>query len=682
MGIYSTLEKRQGASLEDPDTPLSDGFTLLEALGGGRPTSAGLSVSEKNVIGISGVWAALQMICGTIGVLPLKVYQRRAGGGKDEVREHPLWDKMNLMPNSESYAAAFRESKMCQLLLTGSGLTEIEENGGGEVVGLWPIPVNRARWAKRGGRRFLVVVGDEGEMEILPDDRVWWIRGIGKGTSGWETYKVGRESFALSMAMEQHGAAFFGKGSVPSGVLEHPETLSDQGARRLREQFEERHSGLSNRFRAMLLEEGVKWTQLGLSAEESQMDESRKFQIEEVARWFNIQPAKLKHMERMTFNNVEQENISYVVDTIQPWLTRWEQSATMMLLTEQERAKGLFLEFVVEGLLRGDVEKRSNFYNTRFNTGSMSPNEIRAKENQNPIPGGDQYFVPLNMVPLDQAQAMSMDERARLLAAAAGGEPAVPEQREQKRLTSGTEERSRQQRIRLPGAFLPLFRDAAGRMVRGELRNLRRNTSLLEDGPQPFVEFLREYYFHEHPTFARSVMEPVFTSYAEAMAEPAAQEIGLDEVPADTSLFVRQYLGTFADRYSASSRRQLQEIVSESETPAEAIEERFTEWDEGTDETRPRAERLADREVHQLGNAVAKTVFAAAGVTALIWSATSDSCPYCTGLSGRKVGIREPFIPAGEPFEPDGAERPLVNRFDVGHPPAHAGCDCVIVPGL
>lgn len=678
MGILSSLERRQGASLEDPNTPLSDGFTLLETLGGGRPTSAGLSVSQDNVISISGVWAALQMICGTIGVLPLKMYQEGAGGRKDEVRQHPLWGRLNLNPNADWYSSAFRESKQVQLLLAGSGFTEIERNGAGEVENLWPIPVNRARWAKFKGRRYLVVIDDEGGVEALTADQVWWLRGIGTGLTGWETYKVGRESFALSMAMEQHGAAFFGKGSIPSGVLEYPESLSAEGAERLRKEFERNNSGLSNRFRAMLLEDGLTWHQLGLSAEESQLDESRKFQIEEVARWFNIQPNKLKHLDRSTFNNVEQENISYVVDTIQPWLTRWEQSASMMLLTERERRQGLFLEFVVDGLLRGDVEKRTAAYNVRFNTGSMSPNEIRAKENQNPIPGGDQYFVPLNMVPLGKAEAMSVDERARLLAAANGG--GKIETRRHKALPSG-ESRSQAERIRLPTAFLPLFQDAAGRMVRGELRNLRRNVDLLSDGPQAFIAFLEQYYFQEHPAFARSVMGPVFGSYAEAMAAPAAREINADEVPADIDLFVDQYLSTFVDRYSASSRRQLAELAREAEAPQEAVEQRFQEWDEGSDEGRPRAERLAQREVHQLGNATAKAVWAAGGILSLTWRTVSESCPYCTALHGRTVGIRESFIGANQPFQPDGASRPIVNRFDVGHPPAHPGCDCLISPG-
>lgn len=672
MGIISSMDTRD-VSLENPNVALGQGFTLLDVLGGGKTTAAGRRVNEEAALHVSAFFAGVNIIASAMGSLSCKLYRRRDDGGKEEERGHPLWQVLQLQPNPEMAATPYREAKQGHVLLRGNAYSEIVFSGRGQVLELWPIPPRSVDIVRRGGEMvYRVRIGED--EKFLPKEWVLHIAGLGgDGVSGWSVVRFARESLALGLASEEYGARFFSNNARPSGILSHPASLSDDAAKRLRNSWENASGGLSNAHRVAVLEEGVQWQQMGLSAEDSQFLETRQFQVREIARWLNIPPHKIGDLSDATFSNIEEQSLEFVQDTLMPWIRRWEQACNVKLLSASERAAGLFVEFPVQGLLRADVEKRGAFYQTRFNTGSITPNQIRALENENPIDGGDEAFVQINMMPLSQAMNMSPEERTAAMLAANGVIP--PEFR-------AMERRDHRERLRVRAEYLDVLRDAAGRVVRGEVRNLRKaKKRLLKDGDvAAFREWLLEYYFREHPAFMIGQFAAPVGAYASAMARAAANEITLESVPR-IEQFTELFLESFSHRYSASSRTELENLADQSDTPSEDLETRFGEWMGEDTDNQPRSERVASRVSTEFGNAVTSQVFAVGGIATLISRTVGDTCPYCTALDGRTVAIGEPMFQPGDEFQPEGTDTPLRFKSIVKYPPYHRGCNCIVVPG-
>lgn len=683
MGILDRVEQRSGVSLEDPNVSLG-GTTLIELLGGGRKAATGRRVNEDKALTFSAVWAAVAMISGHVGTLPLKLYRRLDNGGKTEERGHPTWGILHDRPNREMVSTTFREALQGHLLLRGNAYAEIETNGAGEVAGVWPLHPDRTHLKRTSSGQPFYEVETSGAPRRIHFENVWHIPGLGfDGRRGYSVIRMARESIALGLAPEEYAARFYGNNSRPAGILTSERGLSDTAMRRLKKSWEKVQGGLDNAHRVAVLEDGIQWQQIGMTAEDAEFMDTRKFQVREIARWFNIPPHKIRDLDNATFTNIEAQNIEFVVDTLTTWLVRWEQTANWKLLTPREREAGLFVEFSVDGLLRGDTEKRGQWYRERFNTGSITPNEIRGLENQNPIPGGDRAFVQVNMIPLDQAMSLSTQDRVDLLLAEQGVAPSRPQESAPEARARPREARSPAERVNLRQRFLPALTDAAFRVVSREIADVRTHADRLASGgdPSAFMSWLQEYYFGDQPEFFRTVMGPQFQTYAGVVAPVAAGEIDADE-PEDLRAFVDEYLTRAANGYARSGRAQLEAIIraimdGESDAePVEAVEQRLEEWDEGAGESAPRHERVARRHVVELNEAVAREAWVAAGVTAIVSVALGDSCPYCRGLDGTRIGTQEAFIAKGEEYEPDGADGPLTTEVDLRHPPYHRGCDC------
>lgn len=683
-GIIASMEQRaDGVSLEDPNVSLG-GTSIIELLGGGRITATGKRVNEKSALAHSAVYAAINIIAGTIATLPAKVYQARADGGREERRDHHLWRTLHDEPNPEMTAASWKEAGQGHLLTYGNNYNEIVHMGDGTVQ-LWPLPPNivEVRRSKQTSRLFYAV-NVNGERRPIDFRDMLHIPGLGfDGVVGYGPIRLARESIAMGMAADEYAARFYGNNSTPPGYLYSEAGLQEETARTLKQKWEEAQGGLDQSHRTAILHGGIKWESIGLSQQDSQFLESRKFQVREIARWFNIPPHKIRDLDNATFTNIEQQNIEFVVDTLRPWLVRWEQALAKKLLSPEERADGLYIEFAVDGLLRGDTEKRGQWYRERFNAGSITPNEIRKLENQNPIDGGDQAFIQVNMVPLNQAMAMSPAERANLLLAEQGVAAetrGVPEP-EARATTPAL-------RLGLRNAFRGVLADATGRAMAGEIRNVRRAVEryLRDESPEAFETWLEDYYFNEHPEWMRSALLPAFGGYSDAVARTAADETGKEPPsPALRENFTGRYVDNVVTGYSASSRRQLAKVVRTSladpdASPKEAVQQRLTQWEEGTTGAN-RADQLARRHIVELGEATSRFVWESIGVMAVTSVAVGDSCPYCEALNGRTIGIRETFIRKGEKFQPEGADTPLTTKTDIRHPPYHAGCDCTTTSG-
>jgi len=379
-------------SLENPATSLSDPDAwLFEALGA-RSSSAGISVSPTNSLEVTAVWAAVRRISSTMASLPLHVYARTEAG-KEVARNHPVYQLLHTRPNPWMSSFVFRELVVAHLLIVGSSFIEVERNGAGIPIALWPIhPLNVDVKIQRDGSPLYVVTVDGQPIPLSPDT-VIHIQGFSlDGCRGLVPVSVARNAIGLAKASEQYGATWFGEGGVPSGVLSHPGQLDEEGRANLRKSWSAIHSGKS---RLAVLEEGMAYSPLAVAPEVSQFLESRQFSVSEIARVFLIPPHLIGDLSRSTFSNIEQQSIEYVQHCIQPWCARVEQELTHALLDGE-----YFAEFNLSGLMRGDSKSRAAYYATMVDRGIFSVNECRALENMNPVDGGDVLRVPLNMAPL------------------------------------------------------------------------------------------------------------------------------------------------------------------------------------------------------------------------------------------------------------------------------------------
>ena len=367
----------------------------------GNDTPAGENVTEHTALSYSAVFNAISLISGTVGALPLHLV-RRQNNSTSHAIDNSLYDLLHTSPNPYMTAMTFRECMMAHILAWGNGYAEIVRNGRGQTVALWPITPDRVTPRMEGGVMYYEVTVDA-ERKALPRDRILHIPGLGfDGYVGYSVVNMARNSIGLGKAMERFGSNYFGQGTHPGVVVQHPGKLSETASKNLEKSLVNEYSGLGQTHRLMLLEEGMKLEKLGIPPNDSQFLESRQFQIPEIARWFNLPPHKLKDLTRSSFSNIESEQISFVVDSLLPWGIRLEQAYNMQLLSKDERSQGLYFKHIFEGLLRGNSKDRAEFYRAMFGIGAMNINEIRGKEDLDPVEGGDVHLVPLNMTTLDK----------------------------------------------------------------------------------------------------------------------------------------------------------------------------------------------------------------------------------------------------------------------------------------
>lgn len=377
-------------------------------------STAGKVVTERSAMQMTAVYACVRILAESIAGLPLHVYKYNSKGGKERAVEHPLFFLLHDEPNPEMTSFVFRETLMTHLLLWGNAYAQVIRNGRGDVTSIYPLMPNRMRVDRdENGRLYYEYkrYGDEAgkqtceTVKLSPAD-VLHIPGLGfDGLIGYSPIAMAKNAIGMSMACEEFGAKFFANGAAPGGVLEHPGILKDPA--RVRESWNATFGGSSNSNKVAVLEEGMKYTPISVSPNEAQFLETRKFQINEIARIFRIPPHMIGDLEKSSFSNIEQQSLEFVKYTLEPWVTRWEQSLARSLLSMNERSRYL-IKFNLDGLLRGDYESRMNGYATARQNGWMSANDIRELENMDRISaeeGGDLYIVNGSMTPLKNTGA-------------------------------------------------------------------------------------------------------------------------------------------------------------------------------------------------------------------------------------------------------------------------------------
>jgi HK97 family phage portal protein len=379
-------------------------------------TTAGKSVTERSSMQMTAVYSCVRILAEAVAGLPVHLYRYTESGGKEKAIDHPLYLLLHDEPNPEMSSFVFRETLMTHLLLWGNAYAQVIRNGKGEVIALYPLMPNKMEVDRDDkGQLYYIYTrstdeaktGDVGRVLLRPQD-VLHIPGLGfDGLVGYSPIAMAKNAIGLAIATEEYGAKFFANGAAPSGVLEHPGTIKDPA--RVREAWQSQFGGSANSGKIAVLEEGMKYTPISISPEQAQFLETRKFQINEIARIFRVPPHMVGDLEKSSFSNIEQQSLEFVKYTLDPWVVRWEQSIQRSLLTPEEKTR-YFVKFNVEGLLRGDYQSRMAGYATARQNGWMSANDIRELENLDRIPaeeGGDLYLINGNMLPLVSAGAFA-----------------------------------------------------------------------------------------------------------------------------------------------------------------------------------------------------------------------------------------------------------------------------------
>ncbi len=403
MSIFSTLFKAR----DKPQNrlPGSDpGFFF-----GG--TTSGKSVNERTAMQTTAVYACVRILAEAVAGLPLHLYRHKPDGGKEKALEHALYYLLHTEPNPEMTSFAFRETLMSHLLLWGNAYAQIIRDGTGRVLSLYPLlPSKMLVDRTPAGQLFYEYRTDTGPVILRPQD-VLHIPGLGfDGLIGYSPIAMAKNAIGMAIATEEYGAKFFANGANPGGVLEHPGVVKDP--KRVRESWNAVYQGSGNAHRIAVLEEGMKFNAIGIPPEQAQFLQTRKFQINEIARIFRVPPHMVGDLEKSSFSNIEQQSLEFVKYTLDPWVVRWEQAVQKALLLPSEK-RAYFAKFNVDGLLRGDYQSRMTGYATGRQNGWLSTNDIRELEDMNRIPaelGGDLYLINGNMTKLADAGIFASKE--------------------------------------------------------------------------------------------------------------------------------------------------------------------------------------------------------------------------------------------------------------------------------
>lgn len=383
-------------------------------------STAGKNVTERSSMQMTAVYSCVRVLAEAVAGLPLHLYKYTDSGGKDKALEHPLYFLLHDEPNPEMTSFVFRETLMTHLLLWGNAYAQLIRNGRGEVVGIYPLMPNRVSVNRddKGNIYYKYLRGledahlnKENEV-ILLHSEVLHIPGLGfDGLVGYSPIAMAKNAIGMAIACEEYGAKFFANGATPGGILEHPGVVKDP--ERVRASWNSAFGGSANANKVAVLEEGMKYTPISISPNEAQFLETRKFQINEIARIFRVPPHMVGDLEKSSFSNIEQQSLEFVKYTLEPWLIRWEQSLVRSLILPGDKCK-YFIKFNVDGLLRGDYESRMNGYATARQNGWMSANDIRALENLDQISeedGGNLYLINGNMTKLKDAGSAYSDAK-------------------------------------------------------------------------------------------------------------------------------------------------------------------------------------------------------------------------------------------------------------------------------
>jgi HK97 family phage portal protein len=372
---------------------------LAELLAHGHETDSGAYVTPDSAMRVATVYACKRVLAETLASVPLILYRRDPARGRVRVPEHQVAALVRIEPNGWQTSMEWREMLQGHLCLQGNAYC-IKTVVRGEVRELLPVVPDRVTPQQDPVNKRIAyeVRWPDGTLLTVPAERMLHLRGLSSdGVVGLSPVQVQRETIGLAMQLVKHGAGLFKRGALIRGVVSVAGLFSDDAYKRLKDSFEAEYAGADNAGKTIILEEGAKFEKAGMSSEEAQFLESRKFSRSEIAAIFRVPPHLIGDLERSTFSNIEHQSLEFVKYTMLPWFVRWEQRLARSLLSDADRRDHYF-EFLVDGLLRGDSQSRASYLRTMVMTGVMTRNEGRERENLERGPDQlDEFITPLNV---------------------------------------------------------------------------------------------------------------------------------------------------------------------------------------------------------------------------------------------------------------------------------------------
>jgi HK97 family phage portal protein len=372
-------------------------------------------ISTTTAMRYTAVFACLRVLSETAASVPIMVYRKTDSGDRESVSNIPLYDILHNRPNEEMSPFNFKEQVMMALNTGGNSVCERLVDRRGRLVGLYPYQWQQVQIDRDPGtKRLIYKVNDSNNTvaKTLTRDQVLHIPGPSlDGINGLSPIQYASGAIRLGQSYEQFGVNLYKNGAFPSGAFTFEGALNDEAFQRLKKELRENYRGLRNSGTPMLLESGGKFQPFAINPADAQLIENKKFQIEDIARIYRVPLHLIQNLDRATNNNIEHQSLEFVMYTMLPWFKRWEENINMQLLTPVERMAGFYVEFKIDGLLRGDAKSRAESYALGRQWGWLSVNDIRRLENMPAIANGDIYLEPMNMI-----EAGKQKEQAKMIA--------------------------------------------------------------------------------------------------------------------------------------------------------------------------------------------------------------------------------------------------------------------------
>lgn len=667
-------------------------------------TAAGVRVTISGALALSAVWACVQLLASEVAALPLVLYRKRSEGQRDRAIDHPLFPVLNRLPNPEMTRYDMVQTAMVHLCTWGNAYLRIIWDRRGQVAELWPLRPDWMEVRRAPNGALLYVYTEPGKAAVTYKAyQIMHIRGMGfDGVIGYSPLRMHMETVAVGLAAKRFGAGVYGNGAWPGGVLKFEGTLTAETKVALKSSWEQQHAGPGGFGSTAVLDKGWDYKPVSLPPQEARFIESQEWTVAEIARIYGVPPHLIQDLTHATFSNIEHQSLDFLSHSLRKWLVNWEQAVTRDLLLPDEQDT-LYAEFLTAAAVSVDLTTQTANLKTGVETGMLSINEARRKQNMNDIPGGDVHLVPLNMAPLGSPRpAPGQATRTATAAANAGaGEGGHHEDGcacgacrqlspfsamlQQKRADGADEDPYgdiRGERQALAVAAQDVFEDAARRVVRREAADIRRalDKHLRKRATSDFTAWLDEFYAELEPAL-RDVFAPALRSLAKQAERSAAAELGADDQGLTEALqeFIQGYLENLARDWTESSRGQLLALINQvtadgggTEEIAAVVEERVGEWED------KRPQKEADLQSFEALNALVIAAYSQHDVKYLRWLASGTSCAFCLSLDGTIAGIADYFVKAGTQIDAGGELGVMRINRNKRHGPLHRGCDCVV----
>lgn len=399
------------AGIFGPTAPASANDHWIVRAFGSR-TASGVPVSEYSALNLPVVYACVNRISNPIAMFPLQIFRADGDGEPIEDRKHKLNKVLRVRPNPFMNVRDLKKTGQVHACLWGNAYQEIQRNGAGETIGLWPL----LPWATaptKDGEQLRFKTHIDGKAYSLPAANVVHVMDVSlDGYIGLSPIQQARSAVGLAQAAETYGEKFFANDARSGGFLQHPGKLSTKAKDNIADAIEEK-TGLDNAHRIKVLEEGMKFVPTTIPPDDAQFLSTREFQIGEIARMYNVPLFLLQHSEPGTVwgSGMEQMIIAFIVHALEPWTTAWEAEYNLKLFSEAEREQGYFVKFNMNSLLRGDMAARAAFYASGIASNWLLPSEARRKEDLPRVDGIDERATapPVAAAPVRQENGNDAD---------------------------------------------------------------------------------------------------------------------------------------------------------------------------------------------------------------------------------------------------------------------------------